>query len=180
MEITESLGLGGMEASRVAGHLQLLQHGNNATHPPSLNMTTTVRRVVLAGILENVEKCKSLVSDCVKKVLRLAAQHHAAPPAAAGNAANTPQQPAVFIQQPPQTFGGAVAGGPGGPYLSQTPAMTAVAGPAGVPHQTQGLPWTSGATTGTGAPASSSTAPAPHRRQHAWGPGRSLPLHGPS
>uniref|UniRef100_A0A0G4HQY9 K Homology domain-containing protein n=1 Tax=Chromera velia CCMP2878 TaxID=1169474 RepID=A0A0G4HQY9_9ALVE len=151
-EITQSLWMGVRDTEDAAEHLQRIQ-GNRmppTPFPASLDVSTFVRRVVLTGTTANLDRCRGLLSDCVCKVLRLAAQHA---PAGTHTGQTHPhafaqtQGVAPTTDTPPPYFAGGVTGGPGGPVHSQTPLH----GPAGVPHPVQqGSPWTGGAATGTG------------------------------
>uniref|UniRef100_A0A0G4HJR8 K Homology domain-containing protein n=1 Tax=Chromera velia CCMP2878 TaxID=1169474 RepID=A0A0G4HJR8_9ALVE len=78
-DITESLGLEAAAAQEMAVQIQkilsLTQLPMARQQPPSPNMPTRIRRVVLTGTEPNVKKCNTLLNDCICKVVKLAALH---------------------------------------------------------------------------------------------------------
>uniref|UniRef100_A0A0G4HSI8 K Homology domain-containing protein n=1 Tax=Chromera velia CCMP2878 TaxID=1169474 RepID=A0A0G4HSI8_9ALVE len=130
-EITQSLGVSARQAEEMAVQLYWIQTRNTfpgALTAPSPDMPTRVRRVVLVGTAENVNKCAALLTSCVCKVVKLAALHAAktnAPPAGGmpGNLhppSHTPQTaaPTTFTLTHAPNLNGAVTEAPPPPYYN--------------------------------------------------------------
>uniref|UniRef100_A0A0G4I7G6 K Homology domain-containing protein n=1 Tax=Chromera velia CCMP2878 TaxID=1169474 RepID=A0A0G4I7G6_9ALVE len=91
-DITESLGIEATGAAQeMAVHIYTLLTLTTlpgALPLPSPNMPTRLRRVVVSGTQQNVSKCTALITNCVRKILGLAAKHL--------------QNPKVNVPPPPQ------------------------------------------------------------------------------